>query len=463
MKKNIIYTFFVSLLLLLTACGSNNIEDPVNTSTIEEVDGYAFTETDETLLIDSYKSYVIKFKLVEDGFAVVGQTVLFKNFDSEFGTIETSSVITDENGLGSFTYNPPSTMPASGTSKIIRYVYRYTDEEGESEDLIQNITLNFNFDSNDGGNGRATTLSINYMTSTCDATKGLIGHYNVHAVDERSNSPVVGMDVEFSLINSVKKIKGVAVQRGSGNIKNSASLTFADSRLSFVNEDITVNDNLIILPTQDASEIPYLGGWNINDVGKELTLFGNYNNIDDTNNLTYIIGNEKRLLGGENGSAGTLTAAHVMVINGITDSKGFAYFDLVFDSKLAGHTVVLEAHGDENGKRYGIAKKAFLRLPGDNFTARDVEINNTGGVYTIHVPITIAPSCAGTESLVDVPISPSSFTVEPKRNCMVVGGDFLTNSSGAVKVDVLTDGNITASEICTLSWEGGPESLRSEY
>ncbi|CAA6819457.1 MAG: Unknown protein [uncultured Sulfurovum sp.] len=453
-----------TLLVLLSACGSNSITDPVQSTTSASVNGYKFSEVTDAITIDSYKSYNIKFKLTKDGVVLPDQTVTFKDFDSKYGTLESPFTTTNSSGIGYFRYTPPVDMPASGTQVTLQFFIATTSETTSlSRDLKQNVILTFGFDANDGGDGRATTLSINYLTSTCDVNKGMIGHYNVHAVDERSNVPIVGMDVEVSLINGVKKLNGSAIQQASGSLQNTTPFTFSDSSVNFASSGITANDNLIVFPTSGAYEIPYLGGWNINNVSNSLELFGNYNNINSINNLTYIIGNEKRILGGENGSVGVLTAAHIEVTDAITDSQGYASFDVVFDPRLSGHTVVIEAHGDENGQRYGIAKKTFLRLPGDDFNAPDVEIFNTGGIRTVGVPITINPSCTGTEALIDVPISFSSFTVEPTENCAIVGGDFHTNSGGVTSVEVLTDGNITASETCTISWEGGPQSLRYEY
>lgn len=462
MKRASLYIYLVSLALLLSACGSNNIEDSVSTS-VEEVNGYAFTETVDTLLIDSYKMYTIRFKLVEDGFSASGQTVQFKAFDSQFGTIEMTSTVTDENGLGSFIYNPPATMPASGTNKIIQYVYRYTDDKGDDQELVQNITLNFHFNPQDD-NGRATTLSISYTTSTC-TDKGIIGHYYVHAVDRLSNVPVVGIPVKFSLINGVKEFNNAKIQEATGSLKNSVPFSFTDEKSNFSTQTNVKNgDNLIIFPSQGKTDISYLGGWSIDSVGKALTLDGVYPNIISTNNLTYIIGNEERLLGGENGSRGVLTVAHVEEVDATTDNEGYAYFDIVFDAILAGHTVTVEAHGHDNGKRMGISSREALRL--DHFSAPETIILNSGGVRTVGIPITIEPSCLGKQPLIDVPIGMNSFTIEPNEHCRLVGGDFHTDGNGVMRIEVATDGNTSVTggeDECTITWEGGISSLRYEY
>jgi hypothetical protein len=412
------------------------------------------------LVIDSYKSYTIKFKLNKDDFAFPEATIRLKSFDSKYGAVNVSAVITDENGKGEFIYRPPTNMPDTGTTFVLQYVYEATLANESTKQLTQNVTLNFNFDPNKSGNGRATTLSISYLTTECNKQRGIIGHYNIHAADPYSREPIVGMDVDFSLINGVTILNGRKVQKGSGTIYNGSPIIFRDNKANF-DTRVAATDNLIIMPTQRASDINYMGGWSIAGVGKELQLYGTYNNIQSTKNLTYIIGNEQRLLGGNNGAIGIETVAHMEAVDSTTDRNGFAYFDIVFDPALGGHTVIIEAHGDEDGSRFGIAKKEFLRL--DDFSAPDVEIVNSGGVQNVEIPISIEPGCIGNQHLIDVPINPSSFSVEPVKNCTIVGGDFLTNSGGNVKLEVLSDGNFTVSKKCTIRWKGGPQSLQYEY
>jgi hypothetical protein len=226
-----------------------------------------------------------------------------------------------------------------------------------------------------------------------------------------------------------------------------------------------VGDNLIIFPSANRTDISYLGGWNIENVSNSLTLSGNY--IVDTNKtdrLTYLIGNEERLLGGENGSIGELKVAHVEMVQPETDLQGYAYFDIIYDFELAGHTVSVEAHGEENGKRIGTSGKVFLRLDGDNFYADDVLIpNNQQTKRTVRMHLSIQPSCSGNRALVDTPVSSASFEITPAENCQIVGVDKRTDGYGNIMIDVATDGNVTATAQCTLSWQGGPGSLRYEY
>jgi hypothetical protein len=458
MRKNIPYLLAIFSILLLIACGSNSKKDPIK-STTTTVDGYYFSETEDSLVVDSYKTYTIKFKLNKDDFALPSATVKFKSFDSKYGTVTPSTVTTDENGNGKFIYRAPTNMPATGTTFVLQYVYEATLENASVQNVTQNVTLNFNFDPNKSANGRATTLSISYLTTTCDK-RGIIEHYNVHAADPYSREPIVGMDVEFSLINGVTVLNGRKVQRGSGTISNGSPITFKDNKANF-STNVTAADNLIIMPTEGNSEISYMGGWSIDSASKELQLNGTYNNIQTTNNLTYIIGNEQRLLGGKDGTIGIETVAHVQAVDATTDSSGFAYFDIVLDPALGGHTVVVEAHGDENGKRFGISKKEFLRA--SDFIATPVVISNTGGEGNVAMSPTIVPGCVGKQHLREVPTY--NYKIEPSDHCFIdySQSDTYANSNGIVSIYVITDGNTTAAKDCTLTWKGGAGSLSAEY
>lgn len=461
MKRKIIYglTLVISIFFVV-GCGSDSKEDPIESASSQTINGYKFVEVINSIDVNEFKSYKIDFKLVKDDFAVVGAVLNFKTFDSIYGAIAQLTSTTDSKGFGSFTYNPPSILPKDGTKITIQYVYETVDADGNSKDLVQSILLSFNAGSS--VDGRATTLSISYLTTTCDEEKGIIEHYNVHAVDNLSRQPVVGIEVNFSLINGVKSFNGSKVQNAKGTLKNDSSISFVDSTINFQSQtNIEANDNLIIFPSQEKKDIAYLGGWDINGVSSDLSLAGIYSNIVNTSDLTYIIGSEERILGGENGSVGIHTIAHVEEVDAQTDSNGFAYFDIVADPSLGGHTVTVEAHGEENGQRYGISKKEFLRT--DDFAAPDVVIRNSGSIQSVTVPISIEPGCVGNQPLIDVPVSSNSFNAEPVKNCAVVGGNFHTDSSGSVSVLVASDGNITASDTCTLSWIGGAQSLGYEY
>ena len=456
MKKFIIYLFISTGIMLLSACGSDSRKDPVPPAT-PPPGGYAFVNVPSELHIEAYREYSIAFQLTKDGLVVPDAIVSMKVPDKSIGTLQAYTVTTNANGEGSFTYMPPVVFPEKGSLNMV-----YSDG---NITLEQDIALHFNLDTDVPGDGHATTLSIAYETSECDDKRGIIGHYHVHAVDGTSHSPLVNMPIGVSLINGIKEIHNEKIQIAQGTIYNTDPVEFIDKSVNFFTETKVENgDNLMIFPSEGKTDPSYLGGWKIKEVNDDLILEAFYYNLPTTANLTYIIGNEQRLLGGENGSVGVLANAHVEP-SYVTDNKGYIYFDIIFDPILAGHTVTVEAHGVEDEKRIGTAMKIALRLDGDSFTAPDTLIPNDGGLEVVRVPISINPTCTGTQPLIDVPVNPNSFHVTPEKNCYIIPdiSEYKTDGSGAVSIAVQTDGNITATEKCTLKWDGDISSLVYEY
>jgi hypothetical protein len=457
MKKTLVYALLMTVAgILLSACGSNSREDPLPAPT-PPPGGYAFMNMETELEIDEYKTYPIRFQLVKDGFALPDAVVSMKVPDKSIGSIEEYNIKTDTNGEGTFIYTPPAIFPEKGNLHMVFSDGNIT--------LKETIKLNFKLNTDIPSDGRATSLSISYETSECDETRGIIGHYHIHAVDRFSHVPIVNMPINVSLINGIRKINGQKVQLATGTIYNIDPVEFEDKSVNFFTQTkVKVGDNLIILPSEEKTDASYIGGWEIKEVSSYLQFKEYYYNLSDTMNLTYIVGSEKRLLGGENGTTGILANAHVEK-NYTTDNDGYVYFDIVFDPILAGHTVTVEAHGDEDGNRIGIAMKTALRLDGDSFTAPDITIPNYGGLNVVRVPISINPTCSGTQPLIDVPVNPNSFQVTPAKNCFIVSGvsSYHTDGQGTVSIAVQTDGNVTAAENCELTWDGDITSLVYEY
>ena len=459
MKKNIIYTIIIAVGILLSACGSNSRKDPLPTPT-PPPGGYALANFTSELNIEEYKTYKIEFQLTKDGLVVPNATISMKVPDKSIGSIKDYTVETNENGKGVFVYTPPAVFPEKGNLYVV-----FTDGNITLEETVK---LYFNLKTDIPTDGRATTLSISYETSECDDKRGIIGHYHVHAVDRFSRLPIVDIPVRVSLINGVEMINNEKVQIGKGSINNYDPIEFYDSSVNFATQTNLKNgDNLIIFPSQGRTDASYIGGWDIASVGETLTFRDYYYNLVSATTLTYIVGNEERLLGGQNGAVGRLAVAHVEP-NYTTDNNGYAYFDIVYDPILAGHTVTVEAHGDEDGARIGISQKVALRLDGDSFTAPDTIITNTGAPTKARIGITINPSCVGEQPLIDMPINPATFHIEPELHCQIDqdASNYHTDGYGAVTIAVNTDGNTTETggvDKCTITWDGDIESLLYEY
>ena len=459
MKKNIIYTIIIAVgILLLSGCGSNSRKDSVPPTPPPPTGGYAFANFTSELNIEEYKIYNIEFQLTQGGLAVPGASVFMKVADKSIGSIEDYTVETNENGEGAFVYTPPAIFPEKGELFVV-----FTDGNITLEETVK---LNFNLKTDIPTDGRATTLSISYEGSECIKERGIVGHYHVHAVDRFSRLPIVNIPVRISLINGIEIINNEKVQIRKGSINNYDPIEFYDSSVNFATQTNLKNgDNLIIFPSQGRTDASYIGGWDIASVGESLTFRNYYNNLVTETSLTYIVGNEERFFGGEYGEGGESAVAHVEQ-NDITDENGYVNFNIVSDFTLAGHTVSVEAHGNEDGNRIGVAQKIFIRLPGDDFSASEVTVpndHNTTRKVTMH--LTINPECTGNQWLMETPVNPKSFNAEPTEHCKIVVAETerSTNEKGNIKVAVKTDGNETAALQCTISWNGGPGSLMFEY
>ena len=518
MKKNIIYILLVIVAVILSACGSNSKKDPIRSSmSVSDVNGYKFMNFPSELKITEYKRYQIDFQLVHEGLPERSVEVAIKAFDRRYGSvssrygstasnsgasISSQYVTTDGDGVGRFFYTPPAVFPSSGTTFDLELVYPgiVSEESNNTLTLTQKISLVFKFDPNIS-NGRATTLSIVYgykppkgqvppqsggstVINTADLGTGdrhepaewdgeaskMVNYYAVHAVDEDSQRAIVGMKIKMSLVNAVKKINGNKIQSATGTIENTDPIHFIDNNANFLDsalypsQRIESHDNLIIFPSEGKIDASYLGGWKINTVSSTtLTLKGKYQNLENTEDLTYIIGDEKRLLGR------SIAVADVQQIDleSITDEYGMAYFKVTFDPELAGHTVSLEAHGtDIDNNRVGISRIVTLRW--DNFSGGPITTTNSGGVKIIPMTLSIDRPDNSSDHLIDVDIVPSSFIVKKSLHCNLdeIQSNFHTNAGGQVILAINTDGNTSATggeDECIIEWKGGANSIYFEY
>lgn len=304
-----------------------------------------------------------------------------------------------------------------------------------------------------------TGLSIAYESTEYDGARGFIDHYRVHATDVNGN-PVSGLPLNMSIINGVKEIRNQKLQIITGNIESSTPINFFDNGVNFSQTDVSVGDNLIIIPSTGKTNNSYLGDWRITSVGTNLTLGEASYNLESTGGLTYIIGNEKRFLGG---SRGRLAIAHIETPKNTTDADGFTYFDVIYDPVLGRHTVTLGVHTD--GDRMSSAKVASLR--GGELVSGIKTFQSTGGTYPVSLTIDIMFGTGGTEHFIDKTITSSSFKVDPIENCHLNVGlsDFHTDSSGRVylAIDTQLDVNATEAITCTVSLDSANAVTISEY
>jgi hypothetical protein len=317
---------------------------------------------------------------------------------------------------------------------------------------------------NDGVIGGSTSLSIVYE-STSESAGKLIGHYHVHAVGA-NGKPLSGLSLNMSLINGVKQIRGQKLQNATGRITDTNPISFHDDGVNFAASGVVAGDSLIVLPSSDKADVSYLGDWKIVGAGTNLELRESSYLLENTEGLTYIIGNEQRLLGGSNGGRAIVSIAHIQDANSTTNAEGFTNFDVVFDTVLAAHTVTIGVH--TNGNRWAAASVITLR--GGELTATPVSVKNTGETYNVSMRLLIN----GVEDLIGLDTVHSSFSVAPEDSCAIdyANSNLHTDAGGHVSLSVVTKGpsvdvNGTESEddidSCTVTWAGGSGSVYYEY
>jgi len=458
-KKILPFSIIFLLIFSFTGCGGAGGGDATADSTTTK-NNYQFKNATTPLKIDTYRPYEISFQLTKDNLVQSGKIVTMKAFDKKYGSVVNYTVITDENGIGTFTYNPPITEP---DTKIYTLEYSYQNEL--SQEIIQNIVLDFNNYTLET-QARTTALSLVYMSTIYEDGSGEItNRYRVHAVDSQSNQPRVGIPVSMSLINNAK-----LKQNNTANgilTKNGNIITFYNNNndINYSIFNIATNDNLIILPTENRLDAKYLGGWIIEDANDtNLTLSNSEANITTVDKLTYIVGNEVRLVGD------TLAVADVVNVNNdnLTDEDGYIMFDVTFDPKLAGHTVTLEAHGEADGQRVGVSQISSFRF--DNINAEPYVIDD---VINERKEITLTAIINNSEPLSNLELDKDSFHTKTNSTSTICHinqdlSNFNTDKDGKIKLIVDTHESVDDNgdhvvTTCTISWDGGMSSIYREY
>jgi len=347
----------------------------------------------------------------------------------------------------------------------MKYIVKSTLIIGASLLFVTGCGSDSKTNSDEGVRGVDSHTGLSIVYDSTELVNGkMVGYYHIHAVDD-NGKPLAHMPFRISVINGVKPINGEKVRYGTGVITPSKPITFGDSTLDFSTTNVAPGDTLIVLPTSGRTDSSYLGDWTVIKKTNILSLRESSYNLQPTDGLSYIIGREERLLGGDIGR-GTLSVAHVESSdsNGssTTNKDGFTNFKVVFDPVLLGHTITIGAH--TNGNRLGVSKVVGLR--GGKFLAAPVKVYNTGAPETAVMYLTIDPGNGAMEYLMDAEIVPSSFEVTPEDECRLdPRSDFHTDGAGRVHLIIDTKGaaddNGTAT--CEVKWNGGITSIFLEY
>lgn len=304
--------------------------------------------------------------------------------------------------------------------------------------------------------GPVSTMSMAYIGSgDCQSEPGLpADKYLVHIVDKYSN-PAQSVTISPTLINGTK-----VTQTKSGQINNPGNPDFNDSTADYSSIDDS-KDRLIILPTSDRTDQSYLGNWTIDEVlsNHELNFREEYyGNLEE--NLTYVIGNEERVVGGN------LAVAHIVSPSGEyeTDSGGGLKLEVCFDPALVTHTVSLAASTVNDGNRIGVGVKDFFRW--SKFNSTTVTFDNDGALHA--AGIRLGAEGLGVD-LANIRVETSSFIVKTKPHCKIdptMPTIVVTDDAGVAAIRVVTDGNISSTggvNECSVTWNKTVGSIVSDY
>jgi len=195
----------------------------------------------------------------------------------------------------------------------------------------------------DDGEGDTTDPAAGTTTPTIGSKSICV----VHTVDG-NGEPVSGITYDVSAIANVK---ARSFGNGTGNILTTEPITFTDNSVNFTVEGVQPNDKLIIFPSPTTTDPSYLGNWKVREVsGTTLTLNGIAYNLETTEELRYVVGNETAY--GSFGS-GSVHIEFPDVQPNEDEAKGVFIFYLVYDPALIGAEIYIGA--STSGNRAGAA------------------------------------------------------------------------------------------------------------
>jgi hypothetical protein len=126
--------FFIGV--IISGCGSNTKADPI------PVSPYLFTNASTPLQVaDGGEAYPLRVQLLKNGSGFSGQNVTMMPFDSRYGLVVPSAVVTDASGWAEFSYTSPESLAQiNGQSATLHAMY----DDGNGSVIVQDFVLNFN-------------------------------------------------------------------------------------------------------------------------------------------------------------------------------------------------------------------------------------------------------------------------------------------------------------------------------
>jgi len=256
--------------------------------------------------------------------------------------------------------------------------------------------------------------------------------YTLHAVDANGNPVKERRNVSVGVINQTK-FRSTGDRLGTMSSKDGKS-TFSIGSFASNFTSLTDNDRLVILPNTISQDPIYLGGWNIESVASSSILNLSESFEKSVSNLSYAIGDERRL----NSCDATLAVADFGA-SSYTVENGKLDLELKYDPFMVGKDVFLYAQMEYQGERIGISRRKTLSgmgLDSVSFTCSNDDENLSAPPVTCSFRNLV--SLTGTTQfakLVDI----GSYVCE-SGNC--VSGNILisdTDCSGSVSVILTAD------------------------
>lgn len=232
---------FLSLLsaLFIVGCGSNTKADPI------VVSPYMFTNASTPLPItDGGKAYPLRVQLLKNGSGFSAQTVTMLPFDSRYGLVVPSAVVTDASGWAEFSYTSPESLAqVNGQSATIQAIY----DDGNGSIIIQDFVLNFNRSQYSFVNA-TTPVNVTEASQNIVISATLVNEKNVGVSDE----VVTISPLPSSVYGSIDKASTTtdASGRASFSYKAPSKLTGLSTvslTMSYMNEGQAITQNIQIV------------------------------------------------------------------------------------------------------------------------------------------------------------------------------------------------------------------------
>ena len=248
---------------------------------------------------------------------------------------------------------------------------------------VKNVTITQNFPIV-VMSGPLASMSMFHVSSELNITSGLYSDlYTIHAVDKYGNPVREGTTLHPSLINGVKVKKD-----GTGKIVPGSLTTFEDNA-SFIG--VNSNDRLIIMPSATKSDNIYLGNWSISSATNNiLNLTEIFEGASSVSGLSYIVGNENRVIKNNIGKD-QLVTADISSQTGKyeTDGNGNMQFVVNYDPLLKGEKFYVAANGDSDGKRIGISLESIFYYGGYKLLLpfSDIYVSAPGQTFSMNFTV----------------------------------------------------------------------------